>query len=718
MFVQAAILGGGLLCAGISTYRQFRRPKNLAEALSLQTLNPQSPGSGAMPGFMAKADQACQQLIQQKIDPLFSGGATRRQQLAALVEDDSTLPLLNETEKTTNRYLALSGLSIGLSTLASFVFPALLVPAMLLGAVLLFPMYQALFKDMLVERKLKLSLLGSLYLSGFWLAGYYVFAGVAFFLYFLGLKIVHQMEGRSRQNLTDLFALQPRFVWRLVDGSELETAFEALQAGDVVVVNAGEPIPVDGLIVGGMGSVDQHMLTGESQPLEKEPGDRVFTSTLLLSGRLLVQVETTGASTVSAQIVEVLNKTANYHSETELKGMALANQSILPNLAISAIALPLVGLRGAVASLGASVGFNINMVSLLATMNYLSIASRHGILIKDGRVLDRLKAVDTVVFDKTGTLTLEQPHIARIHVFAPDLTEDGLLAYAATAEHRQPHPIALAIVAAAKQRGLPLMSIAEASYEVGYGIKVKIGGRLVRVGSSRFMAQEGLSIPDGLEALQLACQTQGFALVGVAIDGQLAGAIELHATLRPEAKAVIEGLKQRGLSLSIISGDQAEPTRKLAGELGIDTYFADTLPENKAKIIRQLQEQGRVVCFIGDGINDAIALKQADVSISLKGATTIATDTAQVVLMDKSLNQLDTLFSLARQYDKTMTLGLWTTVIPGVVCIGGVFFAGFGIYAAEILFQLGFFSGLGVAMRPLLMADNSSAEINKENALK
>ena len=141
--------------------------------------------------------------------------------------------------------------------------------------------------------------------------------------------------------------------------------------------------------------------------------------------------------------------------------------------------------------------------------------------------------------------------------------------------------------------------------------------------------------------------------------------IELHATLRPEAKAVIEGLKKRGLSLSIISGDQAEPTRKLAGELGIDTYFADTLPENKAKIIRQLQEQGRVVCFVGDGINDAIALKQADVSVSLKGATTLATDTAQVVLMDQSLNQLDTLFSLARQYDKTMTLGLWTTVVPG-----------------------------------------------------
>ena len=341
-------------------------------------------------------------------------------------------------------------------------------------------------------------------------------------------------------------------------------------------------------------------------------------------------------------------------------------------------------------------------------MNYLSIASRHNILIKDGRVLERLKTVDTIVFDKTGTLTLEQPHVAQLHVIQAGLTENELLIYAATAEYRQPHPVAQAILSEAKQRNLSLMAIDEASYEVGYGIKVWIREKQIRVGSSRFIIQEGLTIPAQMETVLNRCQTQGFALILVAIDEQVVGAVELHATIRPEAKRVIEDLRKRDLSLVIISGDQTEPTQKLASELGIDSYFANTLPENKAQIIQQLQEEGRVVCFIGDGINDAIALKQADVSLSLKGATTIATDTAQVVLMDKTLNQLDTLIGLGHKYDATLRTGFITTVIPGVICIGGVFFAGFGIYTVEILFQLGFFSGLGVTMLPLLSEKNDN----------
>jgi len=204
------------------------------------------------------------------------------------------------------------------------------------------------------------------------------------------------------------------------------------------------------------------------------------------------------------------------------------------------------------------------------------------------------------------------------------------------------------------------------------------------------------------------CQQEGATLVFVAVDEQVVGAIELQATIRPEAQRVIQQLKHRNLSLSIISGDHEEPTRKLAAKLGIQNYFANTLPENKAQHIKQLQNEGRVVCFIGDGINDAIALKQADVSISLLGATSIATDTAQIIFMDRSLNQLDHLLALAHQYEKTLQTGFITSVVPGVVSIAGVFVAGFGFYAVEILFQLGLFSGLGVAMQPLLTENNQT----------
>lgn len=691
-----------MLYAALKTYQQQKLQllDNSDEELKIEK----------MTGLRAEIDQAYQQFVQQKIDPLLMGSAERHQQLASVSEDGKLAPLTEE-EKATNRFIALSGASIALATLGTFLFHPLMIPAMAVGACLLFPMYKSTFKELIQERKIKLSLLGSLYLSGFWLAGYYIFAGFAFLLYFLGLKVVYQMEGRSRQKLTSLFAEQPRFVWLSVDNVEIQIPFEELQPGDIVVVNAGEPMPVDGVVIRGLGSVDQHMLTGESQPVEKQAGDTVFSSTLLLGGRLFVRVEKTGKNTLSAQIVEILNQTANYHSDVEMKGRELADKTALPNLALSLLALPLLGLRSAVAVLGAGVGFNISLISLLSTMNYLSIASRHNILIKDGRVLEQLKTVDTIVFDKTGTLTLEQPHVAQLHVIQAGLTENELLIYAATAEYRQPHPVAQAILAEAKQRNLSLLAIDEASYEVGYGIKVWTGEKQIRVGSSRFIIQEGLIIPPQMKTLLNHCQTQGLALILVAIDEQVVGAVELHATIRPEAKRVIEDLRKRNLSLVIISGDQTEPTQKLASELGVDNYFANTLPENKAKIIQQLQEEGRVVCFIGDGINDAIALKQADVSISLKGATTIATDTAQVVLMDKTLNQLDTLIGLGHKYDATLRTGLITTVIPGVICIGGVFFAGFGIYTVEILFQLGFFSGLAVAMKPLLSKENDNDNI-------
>jgi len=692
------VLAGGVLYAGLKSYQQLQGKKKLVEIIhpTVQT------SSHPLVQLVNQADQTYQKFIQRKIDPLLMG-ATRQNQLALLQNNLPVNSPPNAQEQQMNRLMALAGVTMGLATVGSYLFAPLMIPAMALGIYMMLPLYQMTFKNLFQKRKIKLDLLASLYLTGFWLAGYTIFAGFALGLYFLGLKVVYQMEGRSRENLTHLFGQQPRFVWRLVNEVEVQIPFDELQVGDVVVVNAGEPLPIDGRVVEGLGTVDQHMLTGEAQPIEKEAGDEVFASTLLLSGRLLIQVEKTGQHTLTAQIGQVLQQTTSYQTEATLKAQSWADKTVLPNLALGLLALPVVGMTGAVAVLGAGFGMNIRLVSMLGTMNYLSIASRHLILIKDGRALDRLKQVDMIVFDKTGTLTLEQPHVAQLHLFQAELNEAELLIYAAAAEYRQPHPIAKAIIQAAAERGLEIPQIEAASYEVGYGIKVWLQEKLIRVGSGRFMTQEGLSLSPDMESLQLSCQTQGYALVWVAVNDDMVGALELHATIRPEAKSVIQALRKRKISLAIISGDQAEPTQKLADELGIETYFANTLPENKANLIKQLQQEGRVVCFIGDGINDAIALKQADVSISLLGATSIATDTAQVIFMDRSLNQLDYLLELADKFDNTLRTGLLTTLVPGVICVGGVFLAGFGIYAAEILFQLGFFSGLGVAMRPLLV---------------
>jgi Cu2+-exporting ATPase len=333
-------------------------------------------------------------------------------------------------------------------------------------------------------------------------------------------------------------------------------------------------------------------------------------------------------------------------------------------------------------------------------LNYLNIAARQGILIKDGRSIELLRDIDTVVFDKTGTLTLEQPQVKHIHSCS-GLSADEILTFAAAAEDRQSHPIACAILAEADSRQLDFPPIEDIHYEIGYGIKVQIRDQTVRVGSDRFMAMEGILIPDKICQLQSSCHQEGYSLVMIAIDGELAGAIELRSTVRPEAMSIIRQLQERQLELVIISGDHEGPTRQLAQQLGIERYFAQVLPEDKAKLVEQLQQEGHSVCFVGDGINDAIALKKAKVSISLRGATTLATDTAQIVLMDGKLTKLIDLFKIAQEFEENLKINLAISTIPAFLCIGGVFLLRWSALTTVVITESVFVAGLMNSTWPL-----------------
>ena len=280
-------------------------------------------------------------------------------------------------------------------------------------------------------------------------------------------------------------------------------------------------------------------------------------------------------------------------------------------------------------------------------------------------------------------------------------SQDELLAYAAAAEFRQTHPIALAILQAADMRQLDVPQIDHTHYEVGYGVKVNLNDQVIRVGSDRFMEMCDITIPAEIKTQQARCHKEGYSLVYVAIDEQLGGAIELRPTIRPETKEVIRALGESGKTLYIISGDHEAPTRRLAQELGIDHYFANTLPENKADLVRQLQEEGRAVCFIGDGINDAIALKQANVSISLSGATTIATDTAQIVLMDGELTQLPHIFELAKEFNDNLNSSFIVSIVPETIGLACTFLFGWGFLTAVIFNVFCWVPQLGNVMLPL-----------------
>lgn len=532
---------------------------------------------------------------------------------------------------------------------------------------------------------------------------YYTFAFMAFTMTSLCRKLLARTEDQSRNSLVNVFGQQPRTVWILIDELEVEVPFAELQAGDTLIVGAGQPIAADGVITRGAASVDQHILTGEAKPVEKGVGESVFAGTLVLMGKIFIQVEKAGAATTAAQIGAILNQTLDYKQQIENRSITLSNTAALPTLALSAVALPLVGVNGALGVLESSVGYGLRLTGPIGMLNYLRVAAQQGILIKDGRSLELLKEIDTIVFDKTGTLTQEQPQVYAIHTCTAH-SEDELLAYAAAAESRLSHPIAQAIVAAAEARALTLPAAEDAHYQVGYGIQVKFADALVRVGSERFMAMEGICLPPAIQELQATSHQVGHSLVMVAIEQQLAGVVVLKPTVRPEVREVVANLQARGLTLYILSGDQEEPTRQLAKTLGIDHYQANTLPEQKAGFIEELQQRGRAVCFVGDGINDGIALKKANVSISLRGATTVATDTAQIVLMDATLQQLPALFRLADAFDATMRRSRRWAIAPGIFSIAGVFLFHFGFLAAATIYAGSLLAGSVNAALPIALS--------------
>lgn len=607
---------------------------------------------------------------------------------------------IKNPEKVLNTMLVVSSVSLGFAIIGTVFYP----PLALLSVPFIVMQLLEHWKD--AYRTLRNGKLGVAFLTSFTMLtclvmGYTIPGNLIGFVFVVSRKLLLRIRGQSQKEFIDVFKQQPSTVWTLVDGAEVETPLEMLEKGAIVIVHTGEMIPVDGKVAAGIASVDQRILTGEAQPAEKEVGDTVFASTVVLAGTIQIEVEKAGDETTVAQIGAILNKTINVKSDIQLRAEDLADRTVIPFLIAGGITLPLMGPMAAVAVINSHIGFRMSAVAPIGILTFFRILSQKGILVKDGHVLDRMSQVDTVVFDKTGTLTLDQPHVRAIHCCGA-YTAEQILVYAATAEGKQRHPIAIAIVEAAQMRHLPLLKIDEAQYEVGYGLKVSMEQQLVRVGSSRFIEKEAITVPQEIQVIQETCHQQGHSLVMVAVNHELVGAIELQPTVRPEAKTIVEGLRERGIKTTyIISGDHETPTRKLAGELGIDHYFAETLPQNKAELIEQLQAEGKTVCYIGDGINDSIALTKAEVSISLSGASTVAQDAAQIILLNGGLDELCELFDIAHEYEANMKNNFWAVVGPCILCVGGVYFANFGLITTIILKQFGLFTGIASALSPL-----------------
>jgi len=394
--------------------------------------------------------------------------------------------------------LAICSASLPIAAAAQLAFPPLMPVAAAIFAYTAIPSMKGAYDVVVKERRLGVDVLDSLVVLGC-LGTLQIFPGaVMAWCLSLGRLLVKKTEDNSKKMLLNAFGKQPRFVWLMKDGVEIEVPLEKIAQGDIVAVHTGDAVPVDGHIIEGMAMIDQHALTGESTPAEKGVGDRVYASTILVAGKIYVSVEQAGTETATAKISQILNDTAGYKLTSQNKGERLADQAVLPTMVMSGIAFSTLGPFAGVAVLNSDLGTGIRMAAPLAMLSSLSLCAQKGILVKDGRALELMNEIDTVLFDKTGTLTRERPEVGEIVTANGHKPEDVLL-FAAAAERKFHHPIALAILHKAEELGLELPPTDETEYKVGYGISVGVNGHLIRVGSRRFMEMEGILIPDAIE---------------------------------------------------------------------------------------------------------------------------------------------------------------------------------------------------------------------------
>jgi len=479
--------------------------------------------------------------------------------------------------------------------------------------------------------------------------GNYVASALLTWLRSVGEYIVAKTIVTTRQSLYDLVAEPDQSVARLRDRASELVRVTALNIGDVIAVDTGCRLPVDGVVVGGEALVNQQTVTGEALPVERRSGDRVFAATVLEHGHLEVRVNSIGLDTAVGRIVRAIETAAAEKSDIQLFAERLADREVGRTLVFAALGSILSrSLDAGTAILVADYGLAARVGIPTAVMTSIQRASAMGILIKGPRALENLARVNTVVFDKTGTLTSGTPRVTRVVSYLRALTEHDLVRLAAAAESEFQHPVARAIQRLAAEQRARIPTPSSTTESVGLGVEVDVEGMQLLLGSHRFMESRGVAL-DAARGEEAAAHAAGASPTFVAVDGRLAGIFVLEDELRAEARSAVGALRARRMqNVIMLSGDHAEPSRVIAESLGLRHHYADLLPEDKARLIEGLKNEGRVVAMVGDGVNDALALDTADVGIAVPGGAPVATEVADVVLLQGGLDRVVLALDLAR----------------------------------------------------------------------
>jgi P-type Cu2+ transporter len=485
----------------------------------------------------------------------------------------------------------------------------------------------------------------------------------------------HWMEMKSRKGTSDslkeLFDIVPPKATVLRDGQELELPTAEIVVGDRIRLRPGDKVPVDGRIVSGSSSVDESLVTGESIPVDKREGDEVVGGSVNRSGSVVMDATKIGADTALGQIIALVEQAQN----SKAPGQRLADRAaaVLVVVAVSAGLITfaiwtfasdqsfLTALTFAISAVVIACPDALGLATPTAVAVGTGIGARHGILIKDAATLEGIGALDAIALDKTGTLTVGEPALTDV-VTTNGYAESELLRLAGSAERASEHPLATAIVAGAQERGLELAEPAEFEALAGLGLQAKIDGHRVLIGNRKLLEREQLATGDLADAAERLA-AEGKTAIFVAVDGHAAGLVAAADQLRPTAPRAIAGLKALGLEVAMISGDNERTATAVARELGIDRVFADVLPQDKANYVKRLQDEGKKVAMVGDGVNDAPALAQADIGIAIGAGTDVAIETANVVLMRSDPLDIVAAIALSRATERKMKQNLgWASV--------------------------------------------------------
>jgi Cu+-exporting ATPase len=484
---------------------------------------------------------------------------------------------------------------------------------------------------------------------------YYETAAVVITLVALGRWLEARARGRTSEAIRRLVSLAPRTARVLRDGVEIDVPTAEVVVGDRVRIRPGERIPVDGDLVDGVSTVDESMLTGESLPVDKTPGATVFGGTVNRTGSFVFRATRVGSETTLARIVKLVEEAQGSRAPIQRLADRVAAVFVPGVLAIAAATFlgwwllgpsVLYALTNAVAVLVIACPCAMGLATPTAIMVATGRGAEHGVLVRSAAALETLHRADTVVFDKTGTLTVGRPSVTDI-VPVSDGGEADLLALAAAAEQGSEHPIGAAIVAGAKDRGLALPPVAGFVTVPGQGVDALAPDGRALVGNRAMMDARGIDV-DELAPRAAALAAEGKTVVYLAFAGRLLGLVAVADALKPEAAQTVRALRELGLAVAMLTGDHRATADAIARAAGIDRVVADVPPEAKAAEVKALQAAGRRVAMVGDGINDAPALAQADVGIAMGSGTDVAIDAADVTLMRGDLGGVVTAIALSR----------------------------------------------------------------------